>query len=77
MLFLMLELTVIQGVVETVLLQQFIVRALFDDVSVPHNKDHVRLLDGGKAVGDDEGGTALHHFYESALNAHLGSGIDG
>ena len=32
---------------------------LLHDVAVPHNEDDVGLLDGGEAMGYDEGGTPL------------------
>ena len=34
--------------------------ALLDDVSVLDNEDGVGVLNGGKAMSDDEAGSALH-----------------
>ena len=49
--------------------------ALLHNVAVPHHKDEVGVPDGGKAVGDDKAGTALHQAVHSSLDALLGAGI--
>ena len=51
--------------------------ALFDNVSVLHHQDDVRLPDGGETMRNDEAGSALHHGCKSILNLQLGAGIDG
>ena len=51
--------------------------ALLDNVPVLHDKDDVRLADGGQAVGDDEARSALHHSGKRRLNVHLRARVDG
>ena len=57
--------------------EQLGVGALFDDLAHFEHVDAVRVLDGGKAVGDDEGGAVLHQVVERVLDLALGLGIDG
>jgi hypothetical protein len=46
------------GVVAT-LSHQVVVDAFFDDVAVVHDDDAVGVLDGGQAVGDDDGRSVM------------------
>ena len=69
------ELAVVELGVEAACSQQLVVIALLHDVAVLHHKDDVCLSDGGKAVGYDEAGAALHHAGKGFLDAHLGAGI--
>ena len=66
-----LELAVVELGVEAACRQQLVVIALLHDVAVLHHKDDVGLPDGGKAVGHDEAGAALHHAGKGFLDAHL------
>ena len=50
------ELGVVEGGVEAAFLHQLFVVALFDDVAVADDKDHIRVLDGAQTVSDDESG---------------------
>ena len=53
------KLTHVQIVVEALLRKQLRCVALLNDAAVVDNEDPVGLLDGGKPVGNDKGGTAL------------------
>ncbi|MNN23768.1 hypothetical protein D3C81_1371740 [compost metagenome] len=56
--------------------QQFGVRALLANLAVFHDDDAVRLDDGGKAVGDDDGGAALHQGVERLLYQLFAGGVE-
>ena len=49
----------IQVVVFTVLGKKFVVIALFHNAALVHIHDAVDIFDGGKPVGDDEGGSVF------------------
>ena len=49
---------------------------LFDDAAVFDDADAVGFADGGEAVSDDDGGTALHEGIEGFLNLFFGLGIE-
>ena len=49
--YLMRELTVVKLCVESLLRQQSLMGAFFHDVSVPHDQDQIRFLDGRQPVG--------------------------
>ncbi|MMZ68205.1 hypothetical protein D1872_308590 [compost metagenome] len=49
--------------------------AAFDQLALIHDQDHVSLLDGRQAVGDDQRGTAFHHMIQRCLDMPLGLGI--
>ena len=49
--------------------------ALLYDVSVFHDQNQIRILDGGKPVGNDEAGPSLHQIIHGLLNLDLCSGI--
>ena len=53
------------------------IRDRLDDIAVLHNQDQIRVLDGGKPVGNDETGPASHQVIHSLLNPGFGSGIYG
>ena len=71
-----LKLTIIQVSVEAAGLDQLVVGALLHNVAVTHHEDEVGVLDGRKAVGDDEAGAALHQTVHCGLDLLLGTGID-
>ena len=48
-----------QAVVDALLCQQLVVGAGFHDALFAQHKDSIVILDGGQAVGDGEGGTAM------------------
>ena len=50
--------------------------SLLDDLAFFKNVNLVRVLDGGEAVGDDEGGAVFHQAVEGGLDLALGFGID-
>ena len=52
-------------------------RTRFDDLTVVHDEDHIRLADGGKSVRHDKARSSFHHRSERVLNLHFGSGVDG
>lgn len=51
-------------------------RALFDDLSVLHDDDLVRVADGRKAVGDYQRGAALQQLAESLLDELVRVAVD-
>ena len=50
--------------------------ATLDDASAVHHHDPVGIANGGKAVGDDEGGAPSHQFVHPLLHHALGACID-
>src|SRR3569833_3725597 len=56
---------------------QFRVGAFLDNSSVFHARDLVRLLDGGKAVGDDDSRSPFSGRGESVLNKPFALRIQG
>ena len=63
-----LKLTVPQLVVKAFLGKQTVMVAHFHNVAVLHNKNQVGTSDGGKTVGNDEGGLALHQLPEGIVD---------
>ncbi len=55
----------VQLKVAPALIEQFGVRAFFEDAPVIHDDDLVRFGDGREAMGDDEGGAAFAQPLES------------
>ena len=51
--------------------------ALLDDAAFLEHVDAVGVLDGGEAVGDDEGGAVGHEVVEGVLDLPLGFGVHG
>src|SRR5450756_1792285 len=70
------ELAVVEVGVESVLCEQLLVAALFDDRTMVHDKDVVRISDGRETVGNDETGPAGHQLCHCLLDAYFRSGID-
>ncbi len=62
------ELAVIKLRIEPALLQQLLVAALLYNVPVPHHQDYIRVPDGGKPMGYNKAGAALHHLLEGPLD---------
>ena len=73
----LLKLAVVQFGIETVLCQQFFVRALLHNVPVVEDQDLVCRADGGQTVGNDEGGASFHEIVHGVLDQMLGAGIHG
>ena len=48
-----------------------------DEAAVLHHMDGAGVADGGKAVGDDDGGAALHEAVEGELDFLLGLAVEG
>lgn len=48
--------------------EQLFVISLLDDVPFLHDQDQISVFDGGKPVGDDKAGSALHQVIHSLLN---------
>src|SRR5699024_3475408 len=67
----LLELAVVQLGVEAPLLEELVVGAAFHNVPLPQDQDEVCVLDGGQAVGDDEGGAVLHELVHGRLDLLL------
>src|SRR5664280_945034 len=70
------ELAVVEVGVESVLCEQLLMGALFNDRTVVHDKDVVCVSDGRETVGDDEAGPAGHQLCHCFLDAYFRSGID-
>ena len=51
---------------------EFIKGSGFDHAAILEHQDPRRIADGGEAMGDHEGGPALHHFVESGVQLGLG-----
>src|SRR6476661_1643310 len=64
------------GVVAAFELQQLFVGAGFLDFTFVEHNDFIGFLDGAQAVGNDEGGTALHQLFDGLLDKFLGFGVD-
>ena len=45
----------------------------FDDVTMIKDHDDIRILDGGKSMGDDEDGSSLHDGIHALGDHGLGS----
>ena len=71
------ELAVVQLCVGAALLKQLFVGALFHHVARVHDQDHVRVLDGGKTVSDNEAGAPAHQFFERLLYKVLAFVVQG
>src|SRR5205085_5217439 len=54
---------------------QTVMRALLDDPAMIHDDAPVGGANGGEAVGDDEGGAALHQPFQRALNQTFALGV--
>ncbi len=51
--------------------------AAFAELALVHDEDGVGALDGGEAVGDEDGGSSGDHAGEGEADAELGVGVDG
>ena len=71
----MCELAHVEGIIEAAFCDKLVVASFFDDVTVLHNEDHIRFLNGGKSVGDNEACSALHELREGFLYPYFGTGI--
>src|SRR4051794_12284880 len=69
------ELTLIQAGVAAVRGQQVVVGAFLDDPSMLHHQDEIGVPDRREAVGDDEGGSALHRIGHRRLDQDLGARV--
>lgn len=65
----------IQLVISPLLFKQFLMASLFGDGPVVHNHNQVRILDGGKPVGDDNAGPVFHDMPGGVLNGLFGAGV--
>ena len=62
--------------IKSFFLQQLLVGSLFDDLSVLHHQDAVRLPDGGQSVCHHKAGVTLHHLGKCLLDFDFSSGVD-
>ena len=67
-------LAVVEVAVAAVEVVEGLVGATLDDPSLLDDEDLVGAADGGEAVGDDEGGAALHEVAEAMLDEGFGLG---
>ena len=70
------KLTVVQILIESALCHKFIMRSLFDDTSVFHDKNLICIADGRKTVCNDKACSSLHHPVKGLLDQHFCSGIN-
>ena len=76
MCLLLFELAAVDFGVEVGGSEEGVVGAGGGDAAFLHDQDLVGIADGGKAVGDDEGGATLDEILEGKLDEMLGFGID-
>ena len=67
----------IQPVVGPLPGNQILVGSPLNNPAVVQDHDAVGVADGGQAVGNDEGGTALHQGVHALLHQGLGAGVNG
>ncbi len=60
-----------ESCIATVLLKQFLVRALLNDIASLHHQDTIHLRDGRQAVRNGDNGFTLHNLCERSLNFRL------
>ena len=72
----LIKLAVIKICVKAFCCKQLFVTALLDNIAILHNQDQVRILDGGKPVGNDKACSALHQVIHGLLDLDLCSGIN-
>jgi hypothetical protein len=58
-------------------LEEFLVGALFDDLSLLEYADELGVADGGESVGDDEGGASFQEAVHVALDYAFGFAVQG
>ena len=66
----------VQAVVTALLGNQLIVGAALNNAALFQHHDAVRVAHGGKAVGDNKGGAAIHQAVHALLHQALGAGIN-
>ena len=71
------ELALIQLCIEPFLLQQFLMLAGLQNMSVLHNQNHIRFLNGRQPVCHHKARPSLHQFLECFLDTDLCHRIDG
>src|SRR5690606_25621953 len=71
------ELELVEARVEAAALEELAVRPLLAQLAPVEDEDAVGVLDGGEAVGDDDGGAAAHEGVERVLDLALERGVDG
>ena len=62
--------------VGAVVLQQFGVGSLFDDMAMVHDDDEIGIDDGGETVGDGDDGTVFHQRVKRLLDKMFRSSIE-
>ena len=67
----------VEVIVAAVELIEGLVGSAFYDLTLLYDEDLVGSADGGEAVGDDEGGAALHEEIEAVLDHGFGLGVEG
>ena len=71
------ELESSKGRVEAVLMtDQFVMGAAFDDGSARHDENLIAAANGGKPVGDDDGGAILHELIQRFLDEPFTLGVE-
>ena len=67
----------VELVVGALLGDQILVGATLDDAAVIQHHNAIGIAHGGEAVGNDEGGSALHQRVHTLLHQSFGTGVDG
>ena len=75
--FLVAVLELIELPVEAALGEELLVGAALAKLALVHDEDGVGGLDGGEAVGDEDGGASGDHAGEGKADAEFGVGVDG
>ena len=60
----------------TLTVEQFLMRALFDNAGLVDNNNAIGMLNGGQAMGDDQSGAAARQLGQRLLNGQFGGGIE-
>ena len=59
------------------LMNQLLMRALLDDVTILHHQDQIGLRERHHAMADDDGGGIAAMLLEGMADGRVGVGIDG
>src|SRR6266403_1285639 len=72
---LLFVLQLVEAVVDSALGEEFLVRALFAEAPLVEDEDAVGMLNGAKAMRDDQRGAAAEQAVEGIADLQLGLGV--